>query len=61
MQDNKVPIYLLILIGVVLLAASLLADSTGIGSNPGFGPRQTVGSIAGAAILVVGVMYLRKK
>ena len=61
MDQSKVPSYLLVLIGVVLLAASLLADSTGIGSNPGFGPRQTVGSIAGIGILVVGVMFLRKK
>lgn len=61
MDQAKVPSYLLILIGVVLLAASLLADSTGIGSNPGFGPRQTVGSIAGVVILLLGVVYVRKK
>lgn len=61
MDQSKLPSYLLILIGVVLLVASLLADSTGIGSNPGFGPRQTLGSIAGVGILIAGVIFLRKK
>ena len=61
MQESKVPSYLLILIGAVLLVASLLADTTGIGSNPGFGPRQTTGSIAGAAILAGGLFFTFKK
>ena len=60
MQDSKMPSYLLILVGVVLLALSLAADATGIGGRPGFGMRQTAGSAAGLVILIIGVYYMRK-
>ena len=61
MENSKMPTYLLVVIGLVLLIASLSADATGIGTNTGFGPRQTMGTIAGAVILAAGLFYLRKK
>ncbi|MEP6894861.1 MAG: hypothetical protein ABI986_04560 [Chloroflexota bacterium] len=47
--------------GVVLLIVSLAADLIGIGGAAGFGYKQTIGSIAGAIVAIVGfVLYSRK-
>ncbi len=40
MFDNKTAHILLLVIGIGLLAASLLADVIGIGDDPGFGNQQ---------------------
>ena len=50
MSGNKTASILVLVIGIGLLAASLLADVIGIGDDPGFGNQQTMGSIAGASI-----------
>ncbi|MBZ0287918.1 MAG: hypothetical protein K8I30_09915 [Anaerolineae bacterium] len=51
----------LVVVGVVLGAVSLLADSLGIGGSPDmFGTLQIIGLALGAVALVVGiVLYLR--
>jgi hypothetical protein len=52
----------LLVVGIVVLLLSLLADSIGIGVNPIFGRNQIIGTIAGAIVAVVGlVLTLRKK
>jgi len=51
---------IIVIIGVGLLAASLLAEVIGIGDDPGFGKQQTMGSIAGVAITVLGLVVIRK-
>lgn len=51
---------IIVLIGVGLLAASLLADVIGIGDDPGFGSQQTMGTIAGVIIAFVGLTVIRK-
>ena len=51
---------ILLVVGIGLLGASLLADGIGIGDDPGFGLQQTMGSIAGVVITVVGVFLLRR-
>ena len=51
---------LVIIIGAGLLLISLLADVIGIGDDVGFGPQQTMGTVAGLIILAVGV-YLNRK
>ena len=51
---------IIVIIGVGLLAASLLADVTGIGDDPGFGMQQTMGTIAGAAIGILGLVMMKK-
>jgi len=62
MVGNKTANILVFIIGIGLLVASLLADVIGIGDDPGFGKQQTMGTIAGVAIMVVGfVLTLRAK
>jgi len=52
----------LLVVGIVVLLLSLLADSIGIGVNPIFGRSQIIGTIAGAIVTVVGlVLTLRKQ
>ena len=59
-SGNKTASILVIVIGVGLLAASLLADVTGLGDNPGFGPQQTMGTITGAVIACIGLFLTMK-
>ena len=50
--------FFLLVVGIGLVGASLLADVIpGIGDDAGFGPQQTIGTIAGAVIAAVG-LYL---
>ena len=46
----------LIVIGVVLLAVSLLADAFGIGAHPGLGWKQLVGAAVGVVVAVIGIV-----
>ncbi len=52
--------FLVLIIGIGLLVASLLADVIGIGDDPGFGSQQTTGTIVGVIITAVG-LYLTIK
>ncbi len=62
MFGNKTANVLVLVIGIGLLAASLLADVIGIGDDPGFGNQQMMGAIAGVAIIAVGLfLTLRAK
>jgi len=51
----------LMVVGVLVGLAAVLADSLGIGGSPGtFGSRQLLGLGAGIVILVIGIfLYLR--
>ena len=60
MFGNKTAHILVLVIGIGLLAASLLADVIGIGDDPGFGNQQTMGSIAGAVITAIGFVLMRR-
>jgi hypothetical protein len=51
---------IILVIGGGLLLASLLADVIGIGDDPGFGMQQTMGTIAGVAIAILGLVMIRK-
>ncbi len=62
MSGNKTASVLVLVIGIGLLAASLLADVIGIGDDPGFGNQQTMGTIAGLVIIGIGLfLTLRAK
>ena len=61
MPVNKTASIILLLVGIGLLVASLLADVIGIGDNPGFGRQQTMGTIAGAIVTVAGLFFTLKK
>lgn len=57
----KIASIVIVMIGVGLLAASLLADVAGIGDASGFGPQQTAGAIAGAVVTAVGLFFMFRK
>jgi hypothetical protein len=50
---------LLVIVGVVLTLASVLADSVGVGAHPDFGWKQIVGLIVGVVVAGIGVRGLR--
>ncbi len=60
MGGNKTAAIVLLLVGIGLLGASLLADVIGIGDSPGWGNQQTAGTAAGVVIAAVG-LYLTLK
>ena len=61
MANNKTASIILLLVGIGLLVASLLANVIGIGDDPGFGTQQTLGTIAGVIIAAVGLFFTLKK
>jgi LPXTG-motif cell wall-anchored protein len=61
MLTNKTASIVLLVVGIGLLVASLLADVIGIGDNPGFGNQQTMGTIAGVVITAAGFFFTLKK
>jgi hypothetical protein len=58
-MEKKVGIIILV-IGLGLLAVSLLADTMGIGQYIGFGRYQTTGTAAGVVITAVGLFLTLK-
>jgi hypothetical protein len=50
----------LMIVGIVIVLLSALADPLGLGRSPGFGWWQTLGVIVGALVILVGV-YLRRR
>ena len=59
--SKKAPSIVLLVVGIGILAGSLLADVVGIGDNPGFGNQQTIGTVAGAVVTAVGLCFMLKK
>jgi hypothetical protein len=49
-----------LVVGIVILLLSLLADAMGIGGG-GFGPRQIAGTVVGAVVTIVGLVLTLKK
>ena len=49
---------IILVIGLGILLASLLADTIGIGDDPGFGRQQTLGTAVGIIITGAGI-FLR--
>lgn len=61
MEGRKMMGVILLVIGVMVLALSLLTDLIGIGGMPGVGPDQILGAVAGAIVAVVGLVLTREK
>ena len=61
MPVKKTAGIILLVVGIGLLVASLLADLIGIGDSTGFGRQQTMGTIAGAIATAVGLFLTFKK
>jgi hypothetical protein len=51
---------IVIVVGIILLLVSLLADVLGIGGYPGIGFKQIIGAVVGAVITIIGFGMLRK-
>ena len=49
-----------LVLGVGLLLVSLLADVVGIGDDAGFGPQQTMGTVAGVVVIAIGAYLIKK-
>ena len=61
MKNKKIIGILMIVIGIALLIISLLADTLGLGGAVGFGWKQILGSVVGAAAVVAGLVLTLKK
>ena len=59
MQKKRLGVALII-IGIIILLISLLADPLGIGGYPGIGTKQTIGLIIGVIIAIIGFILRRK-
>ena len=57
---NKTASRILLVVGIGLLLASLLADVIGIGDDVGFGRQQMVGTAAGAIVAAIGLFLVLK-
>lgn len=61
MMSNKTLGLTLLLVGILVLAVSLLADVIRIGAQPGvIGWKQTIGAVAGLVACVVGIVVMRR-
>jgi hypothetical protein len=60
-MSNPVFTWIVIGAGVLVVVISLFADLLGLGRSPGFGWRQTLGVVAGALIVLLGVSLRRGK
>jgi hypothetical protein len=60
MTSKNVP-FVLVIIGVGILAGSLLADVIGIGNDQGFGKHQILGTVVGVAVMFLGLALTKKK
>jgi hypothetical protein len=49
----------LLVLGVVLLVLSLLADRIGVGANSGFGYKQIIGVVLGVIAIIRGIWLLK--
>ena len=58
MSGNRIAI-VLAGAGVLIVVVSLLADVIGLGSNPGFGPYQKSGVVAGLLFLAFAIRKWR--
>ena len=61
MGGKKTTGIVLLVVGIVILLLSLIADPIGIGGSPGFGAYQIVGAIVGAVVAIVGLVLTLQK
>jgi len=59
-MNNPMPAWTVVGLGVLIVLISLFADPLGLGRHPGFGWKQWLGLIIGAAVIMVGVYLLRR-
>ena len=59
-MDQKTLSTAILVIGIMILVASVFADSVGIGEQSGFGFDQAIGSVVGAVVTAVGLFLTVK-
>jgi hypothetical protein len=59
-MNNSMPAWTVVGLGVLLVLVSLFANPLGLGRHPGFGWKQWLVLIIGAAVIMVGVYLLRR-
>ncbi len=59
-NGKKLEARIVTIIGIDVLAVSLLADVIGIANAPGFGSQQTMGTVTGVVIIVGGLILVRR-
>ena len=61
MRDKVLSLVLLV-VGIIILVVSLIADFIGIGRAPaGFGFKQILGTIIGAIVIIIGIVLTIKE
>jgi LPXTG-motif cell wall-anchored protein len=61
-MDQKKLARLILILGLLLTLISITADFIGLGNYPGFGPQQTIATIIGVVIFLIGsFLYFQKK
>jgi hypothetical protein len=61
MEGKKIAGIILLVLGIIILVVSLVADFVGIGGSPVFGYKQIIGVIAGVIAAAVGLFLALKK
>jgi len=60
-MDKKQLGIVLLVIGVIILLVSLLADTIGIGGAARFGYRQIAGAVVGVILAIVEYVFFSRK
>jgi HD-like signal output (HDOD) protein len=61
MKGLKIAGIVLLVLGLLVLLVSLVADPIGLGASPRFGYRQIIGTVAGVIAAVVGLILVLRK
>jgi hypothetical protein len=61
MAESKRLSSIMLVVGIIVLVISILADFAGIGRAPGMGPNQIMGVIVGGVVTIIGVIKRLKK
>jgi len=54
-MDETTSSIMVVVLGVLILLASLTADMIGLGNEVGFGPKQGLGAVVGVIVLAIGI------
>lgn len=58
---NKTIAIVVAAVGALILLASLTADMIGVGDQVAFGPKQTMGTVAGTIVVGIGAFLYNRR
>ena len=61
MKGLRIVGIVLLVLGILVVLVSVMADPLGLGVSPMFGYRQIIGTVAGAIAAVVGLLLVLRK